>query len=78
MADATSTAGARPTTYTPMARFLHWLIAAIILIIILLGGLGFGYPYGGRPAYWGGGYGVGGVLGLVLLIILILALVGRV
>jgi len=37
MADATSTAGARPTTYTPMARFLHWLIAAIILIIIPMG-----------------------------------------
>lgn len=53
-------------------------ILAIVLIVILLGGLGWGYPYGGRPAYWGGGYPVGGILGLVLVIVLILALVGRV
>ena len=30
-------ADARPTTYTPTARFLHWLIAAIILIIVPMG-----------------------------------------
>lgn len=53
-------------------------VLVIILIIILLGGIGLGYPYGGRPAYWGGGYGVGGVLGLILVILLILALLGRV
>lgn len=53
-------------------------LVAIILIIILLGGIGWGYPYGGRPAYWGAGYSVGGVLGLVLIIILVLALLGRV
>lgn len=53
-------------------------IIAIILIIILLGGIGWGYPYGGRPAYWGGGYGVGGLLGVVLVIVLVLALIGRV
>lgn len=53
-------------------------LIAIILIIILLGGVGFGYPYGGRPAYWGGGYPVGGLLGLVLVIVLILAVLGRV
>jgi len=53
-------------------------LIAIILIIILLGGVGFGYPYGGRPAYWGGGYPVGGLLGLVLIIVLIMAMLGRV
>lgn len=53
-------------------------LIAIILIIILLGGLGWGYPYGGRPAYWGAGYPLGGVLGLVLVVVLILALLGRV
>lgn len=30
-------ADARPTTYTPTARFLHWLVAAIILTIIPMG-----------------------------------------
>jgi hypothetical protein len=49
-------------------------VLVIILILILLGG----YPYGGRPAYWGGGPYLGGVLGLVLVIVLILALLGRV
>jgi hypothetical protein len=53
-------------------------VLAIILILILLGGVGWGYPYGGRPAYWGGGPAIGGILGLVLVIILILALLGRV
>lgn len=53
-------------------------LLAIILIIVLLGGVGFGYPYGGRPAYWGGGPGIGGLLGLVLVIVLILALLGHV
>lgn len=53
-------------------------LIAIILIIILLGGVGWGYPRGGRPAYWGGGYGVGGFLGLVLVIVLVMALLGRV
>lgn len=53
-------------------------LLAVILIILLLGGVGVGYPYGGRPAYWGGGYGVGGLLGLVLVIVLVLALLGRV
>lgn len=52
-------------------------LLAIILIIVLLGGVGFGYPYGGRPAYWGGGYGIGGLLGVILLIVLVLALIGR-
>lgn len=52
-------------------------ILAIILIIMLLGGVGFGYPYGGRPAYWGAGYPLGGILGVVLLVVVILALLGR-
>jgi cytochrome b561 len=30
-------ADARPTTYTPTARFLHWLTAAIVLVIIPMG-----------------------------------------
>lgn len=53
-------------------------LLAIILILLLLGGVGFGYPYGGRPAYWGGGPAIGGVLGLVLVIVLVLAVLGRV
>jgi hypothetical protein len=53
-------------------------LIAIILIIILLGGLGWGYPYSGRPSYWGGGYRVGGLLGLVLVIVLVMALIGRI
>lgn len=53
-------------------------LLAIVLILILLGGVGWGYPWGGRPAYWGGGPYLGGVLGLVLVVVLILALVGRV
>jgi cytochrome b561 len=30
-------ADARPTTYTPTARFLHWLTAAIVIVIIPMG-----------------------------------------
>lgn len=52
-------------------------ILAIILILILLGGLGAGYPYAGRPGYWGAGWPLGGVLGVVLVVVLILALLGR-
>lgn len=52
-------------------------LVAIILILLLLGGLGWGYPYGGRPAYWGAGYGIGGLLGIVLVIVLVLAVLGR-
>ena len=53
-------------------------VLAIILILILLGGVGWGYPYGGRPAYWGGGWPLGGVLGTILIVVLILAVLGRV
>lgn len=53
-------------------------LIAITLIIILLSGVGFGYPYGGRPAYWGGGYPLGGILGVILVVVLILAVVGRI
>lgn len=52
-------------------------LLALILIILLLGGVGWGYPYGGRPAYWGGGAGIGGLLGVLLVVVLVLALVGR-
>jgi hypothetical protein len=53
-------------------------ILAIVLIILLFGGIGLGYPYGGRPGYWGYGWGGGGVIGLILIVVLILALVGRI
>lgn len=53
-------------------------LLAIVLIVLLLGGVGWGYPYGGRPAYWGGGPGIGGLLGVVLIIVVCLALLGRV
>lgn len=53
-------------------------LLAIVLIVILLGGLGWGWPRAGGPAYWGGGYPIGGLLGLVLVVVLILALLGRV
>lgn len=53
-------------------------LIAVLLIVILLGGVGFGYPYGGRPAYWGAGYPLGGILGVVLVVVIILAVLGRV
>lgn len=53
-------------------------LIAIILILILFGGIGFGYPYGGRPAYWGGGAPLGGILGIVLVVVLIFAVLGRI
>lgn len=49
-------------------------LLAIILIIILLGGVGWGYPRGEGPGYWGGGPQVGGLLTIVLVVVLILAL----
>lgn len=52
-------------------------LIAVILIIILLGGFGWGFPYGGRPGYWGGGWYAGSGIGLILLIVLILGLTGR-
>lgn len=60
-------------------------LLVVILILVLLGGV---FPWGPgpaapgtgtRPAYPGYGYGLplGGVLGTVLIIVLILALIGR-
>ena len=53
------------------------LILAIVLIIILLGGVGG--PYVGAPWTYGYGYGHApiGILGVVLLVIVIFALMGR-
>jgi hypothetical protein len=48
-------------------------ILAIILILALLGGLG---PVGGGPGYGYGAWGFG-IPGLLLLVVLILALTGR-
>ena len=56
---------------------LSWIVV-VILIIILLGGVGPTF-YQGAPR--GPGYGFGnsglGVLGVILIIVLILALLGR-
>lgn len=56
------------------------LILLIVLILALLGGF---YPWGAppspRPVYHGYGFGwPGGVLGLVIVIILLLAVLGRI
>jgi hypothetical protein len=45
------------------------LILIIILLIVLFGG-GFGYYRGGYYSR-GGGYGIGGILGVVLIVVLI-------
>ena len=45
------------------------LVLIIILLILLFGG-GFGYYRGGYYSR-GGGYGIGGILGVVLIVILI-------
>lgn len=52
-------------------------LLAIILILILFGGIGWGYPYGGRPAYWGGGAPLGGILGITLVVVIVMAVMGR-
>jgi hypothetical protein len=53
------------------------LVLVVLLVLILLGGVGG--PYIGAPwstGYGGGYYGIGGI-GLLLVIILIFALMGR-
>jgi len=50
-------------------RFVVELILIVILVIILFGG-GFGYYRGGYHTR-GGPYGVGGILGVILIVILI-------
>jgi uncharacterized protein DUF3309 len=48
-------------------------ILIIIVIILLIGGL----PTWGYSRNWGLGYGPSGVLGVILVVLLILALMGR-
>jgi Protein of unknown function (DUF3309) len=50
------------------------LVLVILLILLLLGGIGT-YPGWGYSSGWG--YGPSGLLGLVLIVLLVLALVGR-
>lgn len=50
------------------------LILVILIIILLFGGFGT-YPRWGYSSGWG--YGPSGLLGLILLIVLIMALLGR-
>ena len=54
----------------------------VILIIILLGGLGYGGGLygGGSNRYWGTtahpGYGIGGIIGAIVVVLLLLMLLG--
>lgn len=52
-------------------------LIAILLIVVLLGGFSFGYPRAGAPGYWGAGWGGGGVIGTILIIVIVLAVLGR-
>jgi hypothetical protein len=50
------------------------IFVLLLILLLLFGGGGW---YGGRAGYWDGSYGLGGGLGLVLLIVVVLALLGR-
>jgi hypothetical protein len=50
------------------------LILLIIIILLLFGGIG-SYPRWGYSSGWG--YGPSGILGLLLVILIVMALVGR-
>ena len=54
------------------------IVLAVILILVLIGGVGPHF-YTGAPWQPGYGYGFGGigVIGVILIIVLILALTGR-
>lgn len=56
-------------------------LLVVILVILLLGGLGYGGGvFGSGNRFWGTGsspvYGVGGILGVVVLLLLIVYLLG--
>ncbi len=49
-----------------------WIIVAIVVLLLLFGGIGYG-----RRDSWGGYYGGGiGLLGVILIVLLILFLLG--
>lgn len=50
-------------------------IVLILIVILLLGGIGAG-PWWGHSRSWG--YGPSGIIGLILVVVLILALLGRI
>jgi hypothetical protein len=49
-------------------------LAVLLIIVLLLGGVGVG-PWWGHSAGWG--YGPSGIVGVILLIVVVLALTGR-
>jgi hypothetical protein len=50
-----------------------YAVLVVLLVLLLLGGLG---PWQAGP-YWGTGYYGGSAIGVILVVLLILALVGR-
>jgi hypothetical protein len=53
------------------------LVLVILLVVILLGGLGGPYVGAPWPAHYGVGYGGMSVVGIILIVVVILALTGR-
>lgn len=51
-----------------------YAVVLVLLVLFLVGGLG---PWRTGP-YWGTGYYGGGAIGVVLLVLLVLALAGRI
>ena len=50
------------------------LLLLIVIVVLLVGGVG-SYPSWGYSSGWG--YGPSGILGLILIIIVVMALLGR-
>lgn len=49
-----------------------YVVLVVLVILILFGGIGWGYRGDYGPAYYGGG----GLIGLLLVVLLIMALLG--